>query len=281
MDESIRIRTYDGQYRLIGGDFQGMLALVRGLPKRRFQTSERIWEIPQSITEIQELAENAGYHVTSDTEMGRALQRPARSAHPRRGSADRILVRVEGEIKAVVGSTFRVMLDAVKTIDGRRFVSAEKLWELPGNLANTAASLESYALQIVAPEQADDLPPTPPGETPDLPDTPAPQRARDTIRVRLADGEGLVVGGGFRDMLGAIKDLEGRRFISEEKLWQIPDTVASVTAFLDGRGFALERAEIEQRAGQPQPAPGNSLGDMPPPPMDGDYFGDDQDDDIF
>ena len=283
MDESIRIRTYDGQYRIIGGDFQSMLALVRGLPKRRYQASERIWEIPQGIAEVQELAATAGYHVTSDTEMGRALPKPTGSARPRRGPADRILIRVDGEIKAIVGSAFRAMLDAVKAIEGRRFASSEKLWELPGALPEIMASLEAQGLRIVAPEQADKLPATPQGTATPPQASSAVQRSGDTIRIRVSDGEGLVVGGGFREMLGAIKDLEGRRFVSEEKLWQIPDTMASVSAFLTQRGFSVERAEGQESSNPPSDAMADGLDEMPPIPIDDDYIPDDQEeeDDIF
>ena len=186
MDESIRIRTYDGQYRIIGGDFQSMLALVRGLPSRRYQPSERIWEIPQGIAEIQALAETAGYHVTSDTEMGRALPRATRPAHPRRGPADRILVRVDGEVKAVVGSAFRAMLDTIKAIEGRRFVSTEKLWELPGTLPEIMANLGAQGLQIVSPEQADQISAAPQSAASPPQAKPAAQRASDTIRIRVS-----------------------------------------------------------------------------------------------
>ena len=45
---------------------------------------------------------------------------------------DRIRVHIDGKEFGIVGGTFQEMLAAVKQINGRRFVSELKVWQLPG-----------------------------------------------------------------------------------------------------------------------------------------------------
>ena len=286
MEDSIRIRTYDGQYRIIGGDFQSMLAWVRQLPRRRYQSSERLWEIPQNITDIQKATEEAGFHVTADTEMGRALK----PTTPQRGSADRILVRVGQQTLAVVGGSFRKMLDAVKAVEGRRFVSEAKLWELPGDVPAITSQMEERGYQVVTHQEAEGLPPAQAVATSDTPASPAsigPAADReDRIRVRVTDGEFWVTGRPFREMLDAIKALEGRRFVSAAKLWEVPITGEELHTAMSASELSLTQAEPERAAtlddGEPSPwgeAP-EEPDEMPPfpfhgapPPEEDDEFG--------
>lgn len=279
MEDSIRIRTLDGQYRLIGGDFQSMLEFVREQPKRRYRPNERIWEIPAQVEAIQEAAEDAGFHVTADTEVGHALQR---SRKPRKGQADQISVQLEDGEYAVVGGQFYPMLNAVKAIEGRRWQPQQRAWQLPVTLADLRETVSEYGFQVVTPEEAAELPPTLEQEATDTkttsPSPPFPSRRRDQIRIRGQDGEDWVVGGDFRAMLGAIKSLEGRRFVSEEKLWEIPAPLAAIQTALATHGFHLESAESQETNAVPEadaeteepPGQAEELPDIPweEPPVD-------------
>ncbi len=275
MEDSIRIRTQDGQYRIIGGDFQSMLALVRGFAGRRFRSDERIWEIPLKSEEIQQKAEEAGFHLTSDTEMGHALQAP--SARPRRGQADRVLIRVGTEERAVVGGAFGDMLTAVKNIEGRRWAPREHVWMLPGTLEEIQQAVGGY--RVVTLEEADQLPAVDPEKAPPPPAAAAAAATprRDQIRIRATDGEGWVVGGSFRDMLQVIKEIDGRRFVSELKLWDIPGSAAAIRDLLASRGYTLELDGEAPVEGAPQPV-GPSPVPMPQPEPDEEppFFFDDE-----
>jgi hypothetical protein len=48
--DRIRIRLSDLSLVVSGGDFQEMLMLIKGIPGRRFNGEERVWEIPDEVT---------------------------------------------------------------------------------------------------------------------------------------------------------------------------------------------------------------------------------------
>lgn len=226
MQEQIRIRTQDGQYLIIGGDFQSMLRVVRALPGRRFRGDEKIWEIPARIEEIQRAVEAAGFHVTADTEMGRPLTPAAARREP-----DHVRIRTSEGDKAVVGGDFKNMVAVIKGMEGRQWLAAERIWAVPGPLPELTAALAAHGLQLVdTTEKAQ--PTTPAAEG-------APRR-RDQIRIRAQDGDFWVVGGTFSEMLEAVKMQEGRRFISADKLWELPLPSAQVAQALADLGLRLE-----------------------------------------
>lgn len=237
MEESIRIRTWDGQYLIIGGAFQDMLAVVRGIQGRRYRPEEKLWEIPAQVGEVQQVVEAAGFHVTSDPDGGRAIQRSAaRASH---GSADRVLIRVGDAERAVVGGAFQAMLDAVKAIEGKRWLSQERVWSLPGSLEDVENILAGQGFRVVSLEEAGTIP----ADSFIKPAAPAPEaapRRRDQIHIRALDGEAWIVGGQFRAMLEAIKGIEGRRFLAEAKLWELPCSLVEVQAALEPLGYMVE-----------------------------------------
>jgi len=240
-----------------------MLEAVRGISGRRYQPDGKLWELPCRGEDVQGAMEAAGYHVTADTEMGRPLEAPSQ---PRRIRADRIAIRtLEGE-RAVVGGRFRAMLAAVKAIEGRRWLPRDRVWELPGTLVELGESLAGQGFRIVTQEEAEGLPPAPPGEVSDaaLSEAPAPSRRRDQILLRTQDGKCYLVGGSFEAMLGAVRDVDGRRFVSAEKLWELPCTMAVVRDIMAARGYAIEPVEAPAAAPEAELPP-----DMPftePPP---------------
>ena len=63
---------------------------------------------------------------------------------------------------------------------------------------------------------------------------------KDRIRVHIEGKEFSVVGGNFQDMLTAVKQISGRRFVGELKVWQLPGTVDDVQSQLEISGYYLE-----------------------------------------
>ena len=61
---------------------------------------------------------------------------------------DRIRVHIEGKEFSVVGGSFQNMLAAVKQINGRRFVGALKVWQLPGKAEDIKNQLAISGFQL-------------------------------------------------------------------------------------------------------------------------------------
>lgn len=221
MQEQIRIRTTDGQYAIIGGDFQSMLAFVRDMPGRRFRSDERIWEIPTTIGEIQKSAEAAGFHVTADTEVGKPLRPTARTATP---EGDRVLVRTAEGDRVITGGAFADMVAVVKSLPQRKWLVRERMWEIGGAVADIERAITQQGFQLAA------------AASPAARES-APRE--DQIHVRTRDGEYWVAGAPFATLLETIKSLEGRRFVSAEKLWSLPCTTEELNRTIGAAALTL------------------------------------------
>jgi hypothetical protein len=221
MQEQIRIRTTDGQYAIIGGDFQSMLAFVRNLPGRRFRSDERIWEIPTTIGEIQKSAEGAGFHVTADAEVGKPLRSTPRATAP---EGDRVLIRTAEGDRAISGGAFAELVAAIKSLPQRKWLIKEKMWEIGGELADIerVVSQQGFQIAITAPQATRESTPR-----------------EDQIHVRTRDGEHWVTGAPFAALLETIKSLEGRRFVSAEKLWELPCSTEELNKTLSAAALTL------------------------------------------
>jgi hypothetical protein len=59
--------------------------------------------------------------------------------------------------------------------------------------------------------------------------------------VRLGETALVITGGAFQEMLAAIKNIPGRRFNSQDKVWELPDdlTLDSVDQAMRAAGFAV------------------------------------------
>lgn len=148
---------------------------------------------------------------------------------------DRIRVQIDGKEFNVTGGSFQEMLAAVKQINGRRFMSDLKVWQLPGPAEKIQDQLEisGYWLEGGAPAAAT---PSPASQAP-------AEAGGDRIRI-VAGGQRLaVVGGDFQEMLAAVKMLPGRRFNGETKMWEIPGDVGVIKGILEVAGFQLEGVE--------------------------------------
>jgi hypothetical protein len=146
---------------------------------------------------------------------------------------DRIRIQIDGQEFNVVGGSFQEMLAAVKQINGRRFVSEAKVWQLPGPVEEVQRQLEivGYSLEGGVPVTS----------------TPATHSAAlnaggDRIRVLVAGQRLAVVGGSFQEMLAVVKGLPARRFDSETKLWEISGDLGVIRGMIEAAGFQLEGA---------------------------------------
>lgn len=78
---------------------------------------------------------------------------------------------------------------------------------------------------------------------------------KDRIQVHIEGKAYSVVGGSFQDMLAAVKLINGRRFVGELKVWQLPGTVQQIKSQLELGGFQLEGgAAVAGQAAAPAPA---------------------------
>ena len=148
---------------------------------------------------------------------------------------DRIRVHIESKEYSVVGGGFQDMLAAVKQIVGRRFVGELKVWQLPGTAEDIKNQLEisGYALEGGTPAAG-----APPGPQPL-----ASGSGGDRIRILVGEHRLAVVGGEFREMLEAVKNLPGRRFNGEAKIWEIPGDVGVIKGMVEAAGFQLDGAD--------------------------------------
>jgi hypothetical protein len=177
-------------------------------------------------------------------------------------NGDQILIRVDGTTLGVTGGTFQQMLAAVKNLPGRRFVGGLKLWDVSGPLADVSARLEAagYQLTALAVETRSALEASP-----------RPEASRDQIRVRIEDHIYHLLGGTFQEMLAEVKAVDGRRFSSAGKLWELPGNRPELGAYFETKGYRLETdqpATAEQPPSQPQitlplPEPSPDAPDLP------------------
>ena len=171
---------------------------------------------------------------------------------------DRIRVHISGREFSIVGGSFQEMLAAVKQINGRRFVSELKVWELPGSPDDVQHQLDISGLRLEGGK---------PIATRSAPERTAPSQAGgDRVRLLVAGRRMAVTGGGFQDMLSMVKGLPGRRFNNESKTWEIPGEADIIKALIETAGYQLEGAENIQFEGIPPMESLDFLGQAAPPP---------------
>lgn len=146
---------------------------------------------------------------------------------------DRIRIQIGGQEFNVVGGNFQDMLAAVKQINGRRFVSELKVWQVPGPAEEVQRQLEISGFQLEGGAPVASAPPAQAAST---------SVGSDRIRVLVGGQRLAVVGGSFQDMLAVVKSLPGRRFDGETKLWEISGDPGVIKGMIEAAGFQLEGA---------------------------------------
>ncbi len=184
---------------------------------------------------------------------------------------DRIRIQISGQEFNVVGGPFQEMLAAVKQINGRRFVSELKVWQLPGPVEEVQRQLEISGYELEGGTPAAAAPTSPPAGQ-----AAAAAPGGDRIRVLVSGQRLAVVGGNFQDMLAVVKGLPGRRFDSETKLWEISGDAGVIKGMIEAAGFQLEgAAKIPQKPVPPMEALDFGGSATPPPYEAPDFFADD------
>lgn len=302
--DQIQIRVGGTILALTGGPFQEMLAAVKGIQGRRFNSQQKLWELPGSLEQITARLEAAGYVLEA---IARDTLPPAPASAEPRPAGDRIKIRLAGRVYDLVGGSFEEMLAAVKDIPGRRFSGSEKLWDLPNEPDSIQRQFEAQGFRLEGGQPASTpaptlpLPPEPPPDEADLPfppeeielappeeppfladaplwpeepppDLPAEREAppeadpfrpeagaaaappaprprsgagerRDQIKVRVGGRAYAVVGGSFQEMLAAVKEVPGRRFLGSEKVWELPGEPDAARKLVEAAGFQMVEAD--------------------------------------
>jgi hypothetical protein len=148
---------------------------------------------------------------------------------------DRIQVHIDGKEYSVVGGSFQDMLGAVKQISGRRFIGEQKAWQIPGSREDVQAQLEVNGYRL---EGGNPL-----GDKMIGPKAAQPGPSGDRIRVLIEGHQLAVVGGNFQEMLSVVKNLPGRRFDAEKKVWEIAGELGLIQGLVQAGGFQLEGAD--------------------------------------
>jgi hypothetical protein len=70
----------------------------------------------------------------------------------------------------------------------------------------------------------------------------------DSIEVEIEGRTFSVVGGGFREMLAAIRDIEGRTFDGQRKVWMLPCSLEVAREALEAEGYEVQGAGDQERS---------------------------------
>ena len=189
---------------------------------------------------------------------------------------DRIRVHIEGKEYQIVGGKFQEMLVAVKQINGRRFVSELKVWQLPGKAEEIQNQLEISGYYLEGGMLPAETAPAAPKEQA------AANSGSDRIRVRAGGHAATVVGGSFQEMLEAVKGVPGRRFDGDSKIWELPGEVSIIKQLIEAAGFQLEGIDIDNLPPLKPPAKKLEPADfgpkaVEPPPFEELEFDNDED----
>jgi hypothetical protein len=70
----------------------------------------------------------------------------------------------------------------------------------------------------------------------------------DHVRIYVEGEEYTVAGGSFREMVAAIKGIEGRRFDGPSKMWILPVSLEVVREMLEAKGYEVHSEGDSQRS---------------------------------
>ena len=210
--DRIRITAQGRQLAVVGGTFQEMLAAVKNLPGRRFDGDTKTWEIPGELPIIKQLIEGAGFQLggaddvaAASVTSGAPATPPAPMESPDFGPPAEPPAY---EAPDFLGDDDIPPYEPPDWWDDDNAppppVEPPDWWEEPDEAAPPEAS--QFA--------------EPPAPAP-LPATVRSTGSSDQIRIRIGGIPHIVTGGSFREMLTAVKNLPGRRFDGQDKVWDI------------------------------------------------------------
>jgi hypothetical protein len=221
-----RIRIVVGEHRLavIGGQFREMLETVKGLPGRRFNGEAKVWEISGEVGAIKGMIEAAGFQLEGAEKI--AITAPGKMEPPRFAQGQ------PGPPPPFEEPDF-FGDDEVSPMEPPDWWDDD---EMPAPLPVDEWDAAGDFPPFDEPPPFDNAPPA--GQRA----APSGERAEgDRIRVRLGETALVITGGAFQEMLAAIKNIPGRRFNSQDKVWELPDdlTLDSVDQAMRAAGFAV------------------------------------------
>lgn len=218
--DRIRIVVGGHQLSVVGGSFQEMLAAVKNLPGRRFDSVNKVWEVSGDVGVVKGMLEAAGFDLEGVDHIALGPVPPM-------------------EPPDVAGSMAPPPPEA---FEPPNFLSDDEVppFEPPDWWDEGPPPYfeeESYPAELTpSPDQATakSVPPEP------LPMAEAAPTG-DRIRLKLGDRWLVVTGGSFQEILAVVKKIPGRRFNPEEKVWEIPPDIGleSVQQAVNAVGFIL------------------------------------------
>lgn len=225
--DRIRVQIQGHTLTITGGEFREMLAAVKALPERRFDGDSKMWAISGELATVKAQVEAAGFQLDGADEI--LTKAPAREMEtPDFGP-----------------------VDAPPSFEAPDFLWDGDVpdYEPPDWWDDESAPPPPDSPPDWFEEEMAAQPPEPPPDFVAPPAAAAPQNVvssagrRDQIRVRVGGIPFFVVGGAFQQMLAAIKNVPGRRFDGQDKVWDIPaeETIEGFKQKMAAAGFEITR----------------------------------------
>jgi hypothetical protein len=230
--DRIRVRIAGQSMAVVGGSFQDMLAVVKGLPDRRFDGESKIWEISGDVGVIQGMIQAAGFQLEGS---GDVSQTPVPSMEP--PPFTDVGAPPPFEPPDFSSHNDPLAFEPPDWLDEDDMVPPPE----PPDWWDSESEPPPVDFADEEPMWEDEMP-TAPAPTPSPP-KPAGRTGGDQIRIRVGGIPMVVTGGSFQEMLTAIKDIPGRRFDGQDKVWDIPADVGleKTTQLMNAAGFDVGR----------------------------------------
>jgi hypothetical protein len=230
--DRIRVRIAGQSMAVVGGSFQDMLAVVKGLPDRRFDGESKVWEISGDIGVIQGMIQSAGFQLEG---AGNVSQTPVPSMEPPPFAV--VDEPPPFEPPDFTGHDDPLAFEPPDWLDEDDMLPPPE----PPDWWDSESEPSPVDLAEDEPMWEDEMPSAPaPGSSRPKP---GGRTGGDQIRIRVGGIPMVVTGGSFQEMLTAIKDIPGRRFDGQDKVWDIPADVGleKTTQLMNAAGFDVGR----------------------------------------
>jgi hypothetical protein len=239
--DRIRVMIQGRELAVVGGSFQEMLAAVKAVPGRRFDPENKRWEIPGEGAIIKNLIETAGFQLEGADQL---------PAAPAQAAAVGIEFSPPDFGPATPPPPFETPdfsgEDEAPSGDGEPPYEPPDWWDDDATPPPVEPPDGWDTDQVEAPVEpagysSDE--PLAPGRQPTRPKTAPASAGPDQIRIRLGGIPLLITSGGFQAMLAFVKELPGRRFDGQDKVWDIPAdlTLEEMRQRVEAAGFVMKR----------------------------------------